>query len=649
MRFGPFALNPATGELTRNDYRMTLRPQAAHVLTFLAGRAGQLVTREELCKELWGGDTYVDFEHGVNLCIHEIRNALHDDSTSPTYVETFPRRGYRFIAPVEWDAATIVPPMPAAERSDAVVVESANGDATPKFRYFARRVAVILGFAAIVGITVIVSSNSSTQQAAANPAAEPYAPTVALLTLNELGGSPGEKYFADGVSWELQRQLEGESALRIAARRSVVPYDGTKNPAAAIGRELNVSAVASGSVLRTGERILLNVKLAEAKSGAILWAESYDTSLAGLLQTEARIARAIAHALVPGTVASPARAPAGQVNAAAHELLLKAMGADSQAELTRGLEKALALDPNFELAWSLYSGVELSDTWFAQTNSPMDGYPKAKEAALKALSLDETDAYAHTTLAAVKLHHEWDWAGAEREFRRAIQLSPSNANAHHIYSHYLLTMDRLNESVAESRTASELNPLDPNLSTCVGWHCLYARQYEDAIAACMKLIHDEKAGAITYYYLGRVYVRQGKFAEGVAALEIAEKKSGGINSVLATLAYAYARSGRRADAERALAALMDRAQRRYVSAFDIAIVYAGLGETDKTFEWLDRAFLERSTWLVHLKWDDRFTSIRSDPRTVTLLRRMGIPNPESVRKPEATVEARYISPDPVTP
>lgn len=641
LRFGPFVFDSATGELTARNRRTTLRPQTARVLEFLARRAGQLVTRDELNRELWGGETYVDFEHGLNLCIHEIRAALHDKSGSPTYVETLPRRGYRFIAPVENDPIEVQASIPHLDPVDAAAIpvrETATGILPGR-----RRVASFLGFAVSVVTIMAISSHSSTRETVASPVLKPQPASVALLTLEELGSKPDQEYFANGISWELQRQLEGVSTLRVRARRSVVPYNKSKKTAAVIGRELKVSNLVSGSLLRTGARIRLNVKLVETKTGAILWAESYDTTLADLLQVESQVARAITHTLDQGAAprAVTQVAGTGQVNAEAHAALLKAMGAASPEEFERGLQQALAIDPAFELAWSMYASSELSDTWFAQSKSPMAGYPKAKDLALKALALDDADASAHTTLAAVKLHHEWDWPGAEREFRRAIELSPSNANAHHIYSHYLLTMDRLSESVAESRIASDLSPLDPNLSTCVGWHCLYARQYDDAIAECMKLINDEQANAITYYYLGRVYVRQGKFADGVAALEIAEKKSGGINSVLATLAYAYGRAGRRVDAERALAVLMDRAQRRYVAAFDIAVVYAGLGETDKTFEWLDRAFLERSTWLVHLKWDDRFTSIRSDPRMVVLLRRMGIPNPESVRQAETTIPARY--------
>ena len=654
IRFGPYAFDTETGELTKSGHRTALRPQAGRVLTYLASHSDQLVTREELCEHVWGSETYVDFEHGLNLCIHEIRAALHDDANSPTYVETLARRGYRFIGTVEPDVA---PGSSASVReadvqvpNERLIATSTEVPVRPSSRWL--RALAIFVFVAVLAAIVIVSSRSGMRDTVASPPPEPRIASLALLPLTDLASRPEEDYFAAGVTWELQKQLEGVDSLRVTALWSVLPYKKSKKSTAEIARELNVSNLVSGSVMHNGDRVRLNMKLMDARTGQPLWAQSYDTTLADLLQTEIKVAHAIGRALDNRAAAYKRRDTVvgqGQVNAQAHAVFLKAMGAQTTEEYRRGLERALAIDPEFALAWSMLADSYVSDTWFAQTVPPMVGYPKAKELALKALAIDDSDSSAHTVIAAVKLHHEWDWAGAEREFKRAIALSPSDAGAHHIYSHYLLTMDRLTESVAESRIASELDPLNPTLSTCVGWHCLYARQYDDAIAECLKLVNDNKAGAITYYYLGRVYVRQGKLEDGIAALEIAEKKAGSLNSVLATLAFAYGRAGRRSDAERILAILKDRAHRRYVAAFDIAVVYAGLGDHDNTFEWLERAFLERSTWLVHLKWDDRFAGVRTDPRFIALLHRMGIPNPGSVLAPEKPEPERYVTHAVATP
>jgi TolB-like protein/DNA-binding winged helix-turn-helix (wHTH) protein/Flp pilus assembly protein TadD len=642
IRFDAYTFAPDTGELAKNGRTIALRPQATQILQLLTSHPGRLVTREDLRSELWAAGTYVDFEHGLNLCIHEIRAALHDDANSPRYIETLPRRGYRFIGPIQRPAASPAEVVPRKSEPVLVVQAAAPASAAPRSALF--RLLAVLVFVCAAAAAVVVSSRLRTRETGASPSppAALTTPAVALLPLADLGGRPEEEYFADGISWELHRQLESVDSLRVSAFWSSRRYKKAKEPPAEIARKLKASHLVSGSVTRHGDRALINLVLTEATHGRPLWAQSYQATLADLPQVESRAVRAIAENLL-GTQVSRIRKPAvqAQVNAEAHAVLLRAMAAPTMKEYRQELERAVAIDPQFALGWSLLSEAYVTDTWFAQTMPPVVGYPKAKEYALKALALDESDSLAHTILATVKLHHEWDWAGAEREFRRAIELSPSCAFAHHIYSHYLLTMDRLEESVIESRIASDLDPLNPTLSTCVGWHCLFARQYDDAVAECLKLINDQKAGPITHYYLGRVYVRQGKLPEGIAALEIAEKSAGRLNSVVATLAYAYAQGGRRADAERALAVLKKRSGDRYVAAFDMAIVYAGLGDKESTFEWLERAYLERSTWLVHIKWDDRFAGVRGDPRFVSLLKRMGIPHPEGARHPEPVVPERF--------
>ncbi|MFN2441826.1 MAG: winged helix-turn-helix domain-containing protein [Thermoanaerobaculia bacterium] len=640
MRFGTFTFNPETGELAKNGHRIALRPQAAQILAYLAWHPNQMVTREDLRGKLWSTTTFVDSDHGLNLCIHEIRNALHDDAENPKFIETLPRRGYRFIGAIQ------TPPGPGSETRNIAGPELPEPPETtlenpPWLRWL--RLAAVAGSAALLATILIASARTGVRETNASPPPAPQiVATIALLPLGDPAARPEGDYFASGVTWELQRQLEGMHGLRVISLWSVLHSREENKSTAEMTSALGVSHLVSGSVLNEGDRVVLRLKIVDAGSGIALWARRYDTTLAGLPQSEIDAARAIAQTLA-GTTAAVLREPAGQaqVNAEAHSILLKAMGAENSEDYQKGLERAAAVDPQFGLAWSLLADSYLSDTWFDQKMPPVVGYPKAKEYALRALAIDDSDSSAHTTVAAVKLHYEWDWPAAEREFRRAIELSPNDAWAHHIYSHYLLTMDRLSESVAESRIASDLDPLNPTLSTCVGWHCLFARQYEDAIAECLKLVNDKKAGPVTYYYLGRVYVRQGKLAEGIAALEIADKKAGGLNAVLATLAYAYGRADRQSDALRALAVLKERAKTRYVAAFDIAIVYAGLGDSDATFEWLDRAFLERSTWLVHIKWDDRFATVRDDPRFVSLLARMGIPNPNSVQEPETPVRERF--------
>lgn len=452
--------------------------------------------------------------------------------------------------------------------------------------------------------------------------------SIAVLPLKNLSGDPRQNDWVDGITNEMISQLAEIESLRVTNSPSSMQMKPSAMPLRDIATALGVDHILAGSVLTGADRIRLSFQLLDPRSGRELWSHSYDEKPADLPAREADVARSVASELdVPLTQHDEARlATIHVVNPEAHSAFLRGLNAHSYNDAIAEFTRAVTIDPNFVDAWINLGQAYVNMGWFAQTEPPMVAYPKAKEMALRAMALDPNAAEPHAILAAVKLHHEWDWAGSEREFKTALQLNPSSAGAHHIYAHYLLAMDRLAESVAETRKATELDPLDPVLSTCVGWHCLFARQYDDAIAQCLKLVNQEKAGALTYYYLGRVYARRNDFDRAIPALETAVKKSAGANSMLATLGYVYARAGRRTDAEQILAQLQDRAKSRYVAALDFAVVYAGLHDDERTFDWLEKAYLERSTWLVHIKWDDRFAAVHSDPRFKALLDKMGLPS-----------------------
>ena len=266
---------------------------------------------------------------------------------------------------------------------------------------------------------------------------------------------------------------------------------------------------------------------------------------------------------------------------------------------------------------------------FRQTTLPMQFYPKAKELALKVIQIEQNDTTAlgtaHAVLGMTKLHHEWDWQGAEQEFKKAIELNPSSAAAHHWYAHLLLTLDRMDESLAESEKAAELDPLSVTWASCVGWHCLYARRYDRAVSRSLEAVEMDPSQFSGHYYLGRAYQQRGHLQEAIASFEQAVELSKGVPAAMSGLAYAYASAGRKRVAEEILTKLTKRSAERYIPAYDFAVVYAGLGDREKVFEWLEKAYLERSSWLVHVKWDERFERYRSDPRFTHLLKRIGVP------------------------
>jgi serine/threonine-protein kinase len=503
--------------------------------------------------------------------------------------------------------------------------ESARAHTLPSPRRKGRGIMLALAAVAILAAVVISLKSPRMPQVFGGTRTE----AIAILPLQNASGDEAQDYLVDGVTRGLINKLLRISALRVTNGSSVWQYKEKPKALEIIGSELGVGKVVRGSVTPEGERLRVELALVSVAGGERVWSETYTASRRELLATLADAAKDVAVAAGVRVTAQDEKLLNDKpVDPAAQEAHLRGVYAAMDgkgAEAKTYFESAIKADPTFAQPWAAMASQYVQTGWFAQTLPPMQAYPKAKEFALKAIALDETLAEPHVALAAIKLHHEWDWDGAEAEFKRAIELAPSSAGAHHIYAHHLLAMGRLDESVRETRTASELDPLNPQFASCVGWHCLFARQYDEAIAQCTKVVRDKRAVALTYYYLGRVYARQGKLDEAIAALQTAVEKSGGQNPMLATLGYALGRAGKRDEAMQVIEKLQERAETRYVSAMDLAVVYAGLNDREKVFEWLDRAFLERSTWLVHIAWDDRFADFHSDPRFFALLRRIGLP------------------------
>lgn len=493
----------------------------------------------------------------------------------------------------------------------------------------ARRRLVASGAVAVLAVLILAGvASRRIRDGVSGLFSPPRIEKVAVLALANESGDPDQTYLADGITRDLISQLGRIPSIRVTSLFSAAQYRKGKKTLPEIARELGVTRVVQGSVARGPDRVRIALELSDAATGQKLWSRSYEPDLRGLVAEETRMVKDIVDEI--GVRAGTPHIERA-VRPEAHEAFLKGVYENLQGNAGKAkeqFENATKLDPTFAPAWAALANAYVNVGWFEQTIPPMQAYPRAKELAMKALSLDDTSE-AHAALAAVRLHHEWDWDGAEAEFKRALELSPSNATAHHLYAHHLLTVGRLEESVAETRKASDLDPLNPRFASCVGWHCLFARQYSEAVAQCLNVINDKRAVGVTYYYLGRAYGQMGKHAEAIAALQTAVEKSGAPNPMLATLGYALARGGKREEALQVLGKLEERAKSRYVAAIDFAVLYAGLGDADHAFDWLDKAYLERSTWLVHIQWDDRFADLRSDPRFAALVRRIGLPQTSS--------------------
>ncbi len=449
--------------------------------------------------------------------------------------------------------------------------------------------------------------------------------SLAVLPLDNLSGNKDEEFFADGMTDELTTDLAKLGALRVISRTSVMQYKGAHKPLPEIGRALHVDAVVVGSVQRFGNRVKITAQLVQAATDKHLWAESYERDLRDVLALESDVARAIAQEvrakISPQENALLARNPA--VSPQAHEAYLRGANSDDMKKALEYFRQASALDPDYAPPYAASAGIYYMFGLFGAV-TPQEAFTKMRDGALTALKKDNNFADAHAILALAKLHNDWDFAGAEKEFRRALELNPSQADNHHAYAHYLMAMDRADESVAESKRAVELNPFDEGLTACLGWHNLYMRQYDQAKAQALKALKMEPNDEWAHLIAGWAYEQESMYEPAIDEFQKAIKVSDDDVMSNAALGHAYGVTGKKAQAQDVLAKLIKLSKQKYVSPYDTAIVCAGLGDKDQAFQWLEKAYQERTAVLVHVKWEPRFESLHSDPRFQNLLSRIGL-------------------------
>ena len=453
--------------------------------------------------------------------------------------------------------------------------------------------------------------------------------SIAVLPFVDLSQAKDQEYFCDGISEEILDALAKVEGLRVVARTSSFLFKGKNADVSEIARKLNVRNVLEGSLRREGSRIRISAQLIDTRDGFHLWSETYERELQDVFAMQDEITRAIVNALkIKLAVALPVHK---QPNTEAYDLYLKGryfVNRKTAVDTKRAIDyfqQALAKDPNDALAYAGLSDSYSSLVFPLGVAAPREAMSKAKEAALHALALDNALGEAHASLAYATFFYDWDWPAAEREFKRAIELNPNNADAHHWYSHYLMGQGRIEESLTQSRRALELSPFDILFNIHLSWHYLYARQYDQALDQIEKTVEMDKNFAQTYPWLGLILEQKGRYAEAIAAFQQAIKLFPGGSSVAeAELAHTYAVSGNRGEAQKTIAELQELAKSKYVSSFQIAAIYAGLREKDQAFAWLEKAYEERSDGLVNLRADQRFDSLRNEPRFQALLKKVGL-------------------------
>lgn len=631
-RFGPYELRVRARELHKNGTRLKLRPQTFQVLLAMVESSREVVTREELRHLLWTDETFVDFEHGLNTAVKELRGLLNDSASQPRYIETLPKLGYRLIVPVTCDTSSPLQE-PASQQPAPETPPVASASKPDKGQPRRLLWLVPLTAAALVAVISVAAYLYWTRAHPRGQAATARA-LLAVLPFENLTGDPNQDYFSDGLTEEMIGQLGGldPQRLGVIARTSVMHYKHTQEPVPQIGRELGVQYVLEGSVRRESDKVRVSAQLIQVRDQTHLWSRQYDRDLSNLFVLQGEIAQEIADEVeftfgAGGAKVAAASKPVGSPGSyEAYDLYLKGRffwnkrTPEGFQEAANYFQQAIAKDPRYARAYAgLADTFGLMSTW--NLGPPRELMPKARAAAVRALELDESLAEAHTSLALVAENYDYDWPTAEKEFRRAIQLDPSYATAHQWYAEYLSWQGRFDEALAESDKARQLDPMSLIIATDHGAILYYARQYDRAVAQLGSVLDMDPHFARATMIVG-AYVEQRKFAEAMSAIDRFLPPDSS-PWTCGEKAFVYARWGRTAEAQQYFAKL-----KRLVPPNEGAFsgyflsAYLGLNMKDPAIVILHRAYAVRSNLMATLKVEPSFDPLRSDPRFQDLLRRV---------------------------
>jgi TolB-like protein/DNA-binding winged helix-turn-helix (wHTH) protein/Tfp pilus assembly protein PilF len=649
FKFGDLELDVSAYELRRLGRRVKIERIPMDLLILLVERRGDLVSREEIIERLWGKESFLDAESGVNTAVRKVREALKDNSARPNFIQTISGKGYRFCERIvsghsrEEDGSAALGPEPSIQPpilpGPAPPASFENGGRAPAAEQVAgaapaergrrgrvwRRKLTIAAIAAASSL-LLLAIYSFRSFLPSSHLSTPV--TVALLPFENLTGNADQEYFADGLTEETIAVLGKVNPNRmiVIARTSTMAYKGRTKTASQIGNELGADYLIEGSVRREGETVRVTVKLIRVRDQSRIWSGNYDRFGPGVIQIQDELGNAIARQIQVELLP-------GDTNQRKQTRILDAydpylLGRHFWNQVTpmairKSIEyyqTAVAKDPSYALA---FAGLADAYTILPITGgaAPRDIWPVARNAASEAIRLNDSLSEAQAAGGYVDFWLEWDWARSAERLRRAIELDPNSASAHRYYAHLLSNSGRHNEAVAQITKARQLDPFSPITNAMAGQFLYYSGRYPEAIEALDKAFSVDRGFWVAHVIMGQIYERIGKPEAAIQSFEKAYSPSGGSTGVLSMKGYVLARSGRQAEAEQIVHGLIEAGKNRFIPPYNVALVYAGLGNRESALQWLDKGYEARDVRLVFLTVDPKWNDLRSDPRFQELLKR----------------------------
>ncbi len=648
--FGAYRIDGSERQLTREGVPVPLPPKVFDVLLVLVENHGHIVGKDELMSKVWA-DTFVE-DANLTVNISALRKVFSGDTDESRFIETVPKRGYRFIAPVVVLAAEDTRDEPPGESKLPTAGENAKIDSDRAInstqliepvpaaagwlnvlRTFEqhKRITVLATIClALFALAAVIWQRGLDARQTSSIGAP--IESIAVLPFENGAQDVNAEYLSDGISESLINRFSQLSGLKVASRSSSFRYKGREQDISKVGEELKVSSVLTGSVKQIGDELVVSVSLDNAQTNQHIWGEQYVRKLKDILSVQNEIAQDVTRNLRLKLSGADEQKLAKKYtqNTEAYQLYLKGnyeWNKHTLEDTRKAIEyynQALEIDPNYALAYAGLSGSYgfLGNVYLP----PNETFPKAKLYAAKALAIDESLAEAHGAMGAVRLFYDWDWTEQEKEFKRAQELEPNYGDAHQLYAAYLESAGRLDEARVEAKKAQDIDPLSAMFASEVGITHYFARQYDEAITQFEKTLNMEPHYADAYQYLGQAYEQKKMYTQAIATFQRGMNQTERSPALISSLGHACALSGDRNGAAKAVAELREISKKRYVSPYWTAAVYAGLENRNEAFTWLEKAFQDRASLLIWLKVEPQFDPLRTDPRFEKLLGRIGLSN-----------------------